>query len=139
MRSKHWLRRNSAAVRACVAPCSVRGGSNLRFAGVWAFQAALWLVSSTLSPWRTMKGVGFCATCAAILIEEFLRYLTPSPGRLAAGSCAFPAANEAFATGHRWCRGSEGSQHNFFGGSQKSLFAEGCLRSAFGCRSLGWL
>ena len=27
--------------------CSVSGGSNLRFAGVWAFQAALWLVSST--------------------------------------------------------------------------------------------
>ena len=44
-----------------VAPCSVSGGSNLLFAGVWAFQAALWLVSSTLSPCRTMKSVGFCA------------------------------------------------------------------------------
>jgi hypothetical protein len=53
-----------------------------------------------------MKSVGFLSTCAA-MVEEFLRYLTPSPGRLPRGIAPSRAANEAFAAAHLRWPGSE--------------------------------
>ena len=128
-----------APFRACVAPCAVSGGSNRRFAGVWAFQAALWLVSSTRSPWRTMKSGGHVLRRRRLSrhrlfleAQDFTRVLTPSPGRLPRGIWAgprFPGRNGRLPRHTSWWPGSEGSIRTGSVGSSEEWWRDRAARS----------